>query len=161
MNGLKLIENEFGYFEKYDDTYDLTIHCKSQEEQDNVLAILQQEVDNELQKTVREVLENSNTITLSIPAYFDLITKAQPGCMPDPTPTKINGQPMTVELVREILSALWRSKKVEYEDKHIRAAIDIALQAIDFCEIWPGCQVVAPKGTYEKLYGKKQEGDDV
>ena len=37
MKELKMIMNDDGVFEEYDDTYDLTIHCTSQEEQDEVL----------------------------------------------------------------------------------------------------------------------------
>lgn len=34
---IKIIQDEDGHFVEYDDTYDLTIHCISQEEQDEVL----------------------------------------------------------------------------------------------------------------------------
>lgn len=37
MKELKMIANDNGVFEEYDDIYDLTIHCTSQEEQDEVL----------------------------------------------------------------------------------------------------------------------------
>ena len=35
--GLQAILNDEGVFEEYDDTYDLTIHCESAEEQEDVL----------------------------------------------------------------------------------------------------------------------------
>ena len=35
--GLQAILNDDGVFEEYDDTYDLTIHCESREEQEEVL----------------------------------------------------------------------------------------------------------------------------
>jgi hypothetical protein len=35
--GLQMILNDDGVFEEYDDTYDLTIHCESREEQEEVL----------------------------------------------------------------------------------------------------------------------------
>ena len=35
--GLQVILNDDGVFEEYDDTYDLTIHCESKEEQEAVL----------------------------------------------------------------------------------------------------------------------------
>ena len=34
MKELKIYDRGDGVFEEYDDTYDLTIHCTSQEEQD-------------------------------------------------------------------------------------------------------------------------------
>lgn len=34
---LKIIENEDGTFSEYDDTFDITIHCQSEEEQNEVL----------------------------------------------------------------------------------------------------------------------------
>ena len=37
---LKIIQNEDGTFSEYDDTFDITIHCKSEEEQNEVLAKL-------------------------------------------------------------------------------------------------------------------------
>lgn len=35
--GLQAILNDDGVFEEYDDTYDLTIHCESEEEQEEIL----------------------------------------------------------------------------------------------------------------------------
>ena len=40
MDELKVILNDDGVFEEYDDTYDITIHCESQKEQDRVIEIL-------------------------------------------------------------------------------------------------------------------------
>ena len=37
---LKIIQNEDGTFSEYDDTFDITIHCQSEEEQKEVLAKL-------------------------------------------------------------------------------------------------------------------------
>ena len=37
---LNIIENEDGTFSEYDDTFDITIHCQSEEEQNEVLAKL-------------------------------------------------------------------------------------------------------------------------
>lgn len=37
---LKIIANEDGTFSEYDDTFDITIHCRSEEEQNEVLAKL-------------------------------------------------------------------------------------------------------------------------
>ena len=39
-DGLMLIRNDDGTFAEYDDTYDVTIHCQSKEEQDKVFAKL-------------------------------------------------------------------------------------------------------------------------
>lgn len=43
MKDLQIIQNDDGVFDVYDDTYDITIHCTSQEEQDNVLEKLNRE----------------------------------------------------------------------------------------------------------------------
>lgn len=40
-DGMMFIQNEAGEFEKYDDTYDITIHCKSAEEHEKILNILE------------------------------------------------------------------------------------------------------------------------
>lgn len=45
MKELNMIMNDDGVFEEYDDTYDLTIHCTSQEEQDEVLLRLNKTVE--------------------------------------------------------------------------------------------------------------------
>lgn len=45
MKELKMIMNDDGVFEEYDETYDLTIHCTSQEEQDEVLLRLNKTVE--------------------------------------------------------------------------------------------------------------------
>lgn len=39
-DSINLIFDEDGFAREYDDTYDITIHCESQEEQDKVLAKL-------------------------------------------------------------------------------------------------------------------------
>ena len=38
--GMKLVQNDAGEWEAYDDTYDITIHCESEEEQEKVLSML-------------------------------------------------------------------------------------------------------------------------
>lgn len=40
INGIKLVQNENGEFEEYDDTYDVVIHCESAEEQERAINIL-------------------------------------------------------------------------------------------------------------------------
>ena len=37
---MQLIQNEDGTFSAYDDTYDITIHCESEEEQKKVIEYL-------------------------------------------------------------------------------------------------------------------------
>lgn len=37
---MKLVQNEDGTFSAYDDTYDITIHCESEEEQKKVIEYL-------------------------------------------------------------------------------------------------------------------------
>ena len=41
-NGIQLIIREDGTAEKYDDTYDLTIHCTSEDEQREIIKIMNQ-----------------------------------------------------------------------------------------------------------------------
>ena len=60
-----IIQRPDGLFETYDDTYDLTIHCTSQEEQDAVLARLNTEDTIEKIKTnIREMANYDNVDTL-------------------------------------------------------------------------------------------------
>ncbi len=40
IDGIKLVQNENGEFEEYDDTYDVVIHCESAEEQERAINIL-------------------------------------------------------------------------------------------------------------------------
>ena len=52
MNGetmFVLTEDGEGIWEKYDDTYDITIHCRSQEENERVMKII-----SEAAKTLKE-----------------------------------------------------------------------------------------------------------
>lgn len=39
-DGIKLVQNENGEWAKYDDTYDVVIHCESAEEQERAINIL-------------------------------------------------------------------------------------------------------------------------
>ena len=39
-DGIKLICNEAGEWEKYDDTWDITIHCRDEQENEKIRAIL-------------------------------------------------------------------------------------------------------------------------
>ena len=41
IDGIKLVQNENGEFEEYDDTYDVVIHCESAEEQERAINILE------------------------------------------------------------------------------------------------------------------------
>ena len=40
IDGIKLMQNKNGEWEKYDDTYDVVIHCESEEEQERAISIL-------------------------------------------------------------------------------------------------------------------------
>ncbi|MCC2196267.1 DUF551 domain-containing protein [Fusicatenibacter sp. CLA-AA-H241] len=40
IDGIKLMQNENGEWAKYDDTYDVVIHCESAEEQERAINIL-------------------------------------------------------------------------------------------------------------------------
>lgn len=39
-DAMKLIQNEDGTFSTYDDTYDIVIHCETEEEQKKVIELL-------------------------------------------------------------------------------------------------------------------------
>lgn len=41
IDGIKLVQNENGEFEEYDDTYDVVIHCESAEERERAINILE------------------------------------------------------------------------------------------------------------------------
>lgn len=41
MGELKLVENEEGVWELYDDSYDITIHCETEDEMNRVINILE------------------------------------------------------------------------------------------------------------------------
>lgn len=56
---LKLIANESGTFEEYDDTYDITIHCESETDQEHVLQILNgKNLTDDMQKSIRTELDD-------------------------------------------------------------------------------------------------------
>lgn len=62
----KYIWDEDGHFVEYDDTYDLTIHCTSQEEQDDVLARLNVEnIIEKIKADIKEMANYDNVDTLS------------------------------------------------------------------------------------------------
>ena len=50
----------------------------------------------------------------------------------------------------------------ELYDKEWEEALNIALKALDQCEVWDGihCQIVAPKGTFDKIYNEAEESED-
>ena len=51
---LKIIENEDGTFSEYDDTFDITIHCQSEAEQNEVLAKLNADPHDWITETPEE-----------------------------------------------------------------------------------------------------------
>ena len=65
MKELKIYDRGDGVFEEYDDTYDLTIHCLSQEEQDDVLARLNAEnIIEKIKADIKEIANYDNVDTL-------------------------------------------------------------------------------------------------
>lgn len=65
MKELKIYDRGDGVFEEYDDTYDLTIHCTSQEEQNDVLARLNAEnIIEKIKADIREMANYDNVDTL-------------------------------------------------------------------------------------------------
>ena len=70
MKELKMIINADGVFEEYDDTYDLTIHCTSQEEQDEVLLRLNKTVETlEEIKLEMKQLANADTVDVLVDVH--------------------------------------------------------------------------------------------
>lgn len=56
---LKIIANESGTFEEYDDTYDITIHCESETDQEQVLQILNgKNLMDDMQQSIRAELDD-------------------------------------------------------------------------------------------------------
>lgn len=57
---MELIQRDDGTWEKYDDTYDLTIHCRSEEEYEKTIEFLQTAVSQEqiskMQEAVRKAI---------------------------------------------------------------------------------------------------------
>ena len=39
-DGIELVQNEDGTFSAYDDTYDITIHCDTEEEQKKLMVLV-------------------------------------------------------------------------------------------------------------------------
>ena len=59
-DGIQLIIREDGVAEQYDDTYDLTIHCTSEDEQKEVLKIMNQAAE------LRQLKQHGNLIDLEV-----------------------------------------------------------------------------------------------
>lgn len=59
-NGLKAIMQDDGTFKVYDDTYDIIIHCESQEEQNRVQNILNQEYvsKEDIDEAIAEIMRS-------------------------------------------------------------------------------------------------------
>ena len=108
--------------------------------------------ENDIVQKLLDVLDGS--VSISVQAYEDLLVKAYKAEGKDyPIQYPKNDGEMDERKVIDILAALWRSKEVEYSDKEVRDALDIAMKAVAICEIWNGYhgRVVAPKGTMEKI----------
>lgn len=67
-NEIKLIMQDDGTFKVYDDTYDITIHCESKEEQDKVEEILNQKsISKEVyNKIITEMRSRLNGVNISL-----------------------------------------------------------------------------------------------
>lgn len=59
-NGIKAIMQDDGTFKVYDDTYDIIIHCESQEEQNRVQNILNQEYisKEDIDEAIAEIMRS-------------------------------------------------------------------------------------------------------
>ena len=108
MKDLQIIQNDDGVFDVYDDTYDIIIHCTSQEEQDNVLEKLnREECSDAISRT--EALANAHSMGVMIdadadeddggyyiknPKYksFDIVEAEIIKALPPVTPTEKVGQ---------------------------------------------------------------------
>lgn len=63
---MELMMNEQGVFEKYDDTYDVVIHCDSKEARDKVLADLKAVNERLLDKIRAEIKEHADRLKDSL-----------------------------------------------------------------------------------------------
>ena len=73
---LKMIMGDDGIFRKYNDEYDITIHCESKEEQDKVKEILNQEYisKKDLNKIITEMRSRLHGVNISL----DVLVKNDP-----------------------------------------------------------------------------------
>lgn len=75
MDELKMIMNDAGAFEEYDDTYDITIHCTSAEEQQQVMDKLNERIwipaEEELPSDDRFVLMSFSNFTLPMIGRYE------------------------------------------------------------------------------------------
>ena len=75
---IKLIFGEDGKASLYDDTYDITIHCESQEEQDEVKRVLQNvphwiPVTERLPENGRQVLVYARSVHYALAKYDEML----------------------------------------------------------------------------------------
>lgn len=75
MDELKMIMNDDGAFEEYDDTYDIIIHCTSAEEQQQVMDKLNERIwipaEEELPSDDRFVLMSFSNFTLPMIGRYE------------------------------------------------------------------------------------------
>ena len=75
MDELKMIMNDNGVFEEYDDTYNITIHCASAEEQQQVMDKLNERLwtpaDEELPSDNRFVLLSFSNFSLPMIGRYE------------------------------------------------------------------------------------------
>lgn len=67
---LKMIMGDDGIFRKYNDEFDITIHCESKEEQDQVKEILNQEYisKEDLNKIIAEMRSRLDGVNIALDA---------------------------------------------------------------------------------------------
>lgn len=72
-NELRLIIGDDGVLEEYNDEFDITIHCESKEEQDQVKEILNQEyIPKEvLNKIIAEMRRRLNGVNIALDALVE------------------------------------------------------------------------------------------
>ena len=73
---LKMIMGDDGIFRKYNDEFDITIHCESKEEQDKVEEILNQEYisKEDLNKIIAEMRSRLDGVNITL----DVLVKNDP-----------------------------------------------------------------------------------
>lgn len=63
---LKIIQNDDGTFSEYDDTFDITIHCQSEEEQNEVMAKLNAPQPNKWIPVIEKLPEIHQDVIFSL-----------------------------------------------------------------------------------------------
>ena len=145
---IKIIQDEDGHFVEYDDTYDLTIHCTSQEEQDEVLMELnrtvctdaisrQTAIDaclNGWNKDYKEIVEEIRALPPVTPQYTDTeIQKMQDLEFAEIQKAYEIGKEEGSEVLDKIRAEMEQIKEAEYQiyGKGSWRFVDKCLEIID------------------------------